>query len=146
MGLKFYRIWSTNWWVAPQKETKKLVSFIESIDAKEEKLLKKGKQFTIRENFNFSDNSETLKQSINEEKKKTIVTMNSTVTIKNVQDGRKLTVSFTTDKTKVDLYSANNKIIHNTSPLAKSLLKKTVGEIFKINGIEVYYKVLDIKD
>ncbi len=147
LGLKFYRIWSTNWWIAPQKEIKKLVGFIESVDTKE------GKQFIIKEGFKFSDkhlasllNKGDLFKHSPKENEKTIVTLSSTVTIRNILNGKKLIVSFTRDKSKVDLMSANKKVIHHESPLAKSLLKKTVGDKFKINGIEVFYEVLNIKN
>jgi len=36
LGIKVYRIWSTNWWIDPIAETKKLVSFIEANLVEEE--------------------------------------------------------------------------------------------------------------
>ncbi len=152
IGINFYRIWSTNWWVAPQKEIQKLVKFIEFIDAKDEKTSMKDEQSPYKEGLKFSDealrsllgNGEPLEQSVKKETENPIVTLNSTVIIRNIQEGKEMTVNFTTDKSKVDINSTSKKVIYNESPLAKSLLKKTVGEKFKINGIEVYYEVLDI--
>jgi transcription elongation GreA/GreB family factor len=57
-----------------------------------------------------------------------------------------MTVCFTDLKSKVDLKSSDRKIVHEDSPLAKALLNRGVGEEFKINGIEVFYEVLDIEN
>ena len=32
LHVSFHRIWSTNWWKSPERETKKLVDFIKSVE------------------------------------------------------------------------------------------------------------------
>ncbi len=153
LGLKFYRIWSTNWWIDPQLEVKKLVDFIESIDLKDEKIVEEGTKQTITERLKFTDEAFTAisiqkpeKEKTDQKIKKQVVTLNSTVTIKYLRDGEIMTVSFTKDKNKVNLKSLEKSIVFEQSPLARSLLSKSVGDRVKINGIEVYCEILDINN
>jgi transcription elongation GreA/GreB family factor len=149
-GFHFYRIWSTNWWPDPEKEVRKLVDFIEAKDSEgsEKEIVEHYRDEIIDESFNTLEtvsvnNTFKEKQATAE---KSVVTSDSDVQIKNIHDGSKMTIRFTDLKSKVDLKSRDRKIVHEDSPLAKALYNRAVGEKFKINGIEVYYEILDIEN
>ena len=55
IGLHYYKIWSTNWWMAPQEEVQKLVKFINLIDTKNNSLSKEEKFLINDEHVTITD-------------------------------------------------------------------------------------------
>ena len=151
MGFWFFRIWSTNWWIDQQKEIRKLVEFIQSIDAKDESESISEKPLVICESLILDDKlptvaQKTIQSTVDDEPKKKIVTIDSTVEVQNIHNSKKMTVRFTRDKRNLDLDSTDVKIVFYQSPIAVSLMGKSEGDKIKVGGIEVYYKILDISD
>jgi len=150
MGLKFYRIWSTNWWIDPHKEIQKLVKFIQLVDKKDEKRVTTGEHVTLGEGLRFTDDplsitlQEEILTTIETEPSRKVVTIDSTVKIKNIHDGKTMIIRFTKDRNRIDLKSGDNRVVHIQSPIAIPMLNKNEGDNFKIDGIEVYYQILDI--
>ncbi len=155
LKLKFYRIWSTNWWTDPIKEINSLVEFIESNDTIERdiKLIENELYYT---NDWLFDKSKPVSKKIDAsqvstfsepvkiiEDKKT-VTANSIVTIKYLNNNKKITFRFTNNKNEIDSENDELKTIFVDSPLANSLMNKSEGEKLKIHGIEVYCKIIKI--
>jgi len=151
MGFEFFRIWSTNWWIDPQKEIHKLVEFIKSVDSKDESKAISEEPLMICESLILDDElptvvQKTIQSTVDDEPKKKIVTIDSTVEVQNIHNSKKMTVSFTNDRRNLDLVSTDVKIVFYQSPIAVSLMGKSEGDKIKVGGIEVYYKILNISD
>jgi superfamily I DNA and/or RNA helicase/transcription elongation GreA/GreB family factor len=147
----FYRIWSTNWWPEPEKEVGKLVHYIK-LKEKEIENSRKQKEYISKEKP-LSHTSDSMVKVYNQpengndiEEKKKVVTRDSKVRVKNIHDGNIINICFTDLKQKTDLSSRSKMIISEDAPLAKAMLNKTEGEKFKLNGIEVYYEILDVEN
>ncbi|MCK9421837.1 MAG: AAA domain-containing protein [Bacteroidales bacterium] len=164
-GFVFHRIWSTNWWRNPIRETARLVHFI-----KDTVTTTKNKGIIDRPSFSsaFSDEFETIvnyvSQSSSFDEELEIETVNviesvspvqirlfndeiklkSTVKVKYVNNGK---------DTKIQIVeSTNNKIesingvqkINIKSPLATSILGHTIGDIVKVGNLDNYVEILEV--
>ncbi|MFW6002474.1 MAG: AAA domain-containing protein [archaeon] len=152
-GFHFYRIWSTNWWPEPRKEVESLVQFIHSKEREVETSKKQEEPVSVEKTepqiidslLEVSSQSEK-ENSIEEKELKKVVTHDSRVKIKNIHDGTIMNIRFTNLRQKTNLNSPSNMVIYEEAPLAKAMLNKTVGDKFKLNGIEAYYEILEIQD
>lgn len=163
-GFVFHRIWSTNWWRNPQKETKKLVEFIKSIENSSPSIFedksKTGLAFTdnitIIEN-ELSNVSPNLKKDLKEtieaisEKEdvqttlfKETITVNSKVKVKYLNIDKDLKVHLV-DQVVSKLEKSNGiQKINIKTPLGVALKGKSVGDTVKIGGLDKYVRILEI--
>jgi superfamily I DNA and/or RNA helicase/transcription elongation GreA/GreB family factor/very-short-patch-repair endonuclease len=163
-GFVFHRIWSTNWWRNPQKETKKLVEFIESIENSSPSIFedksKTGLAFT--DNITIIENelskvSQHLKKDLKEtveavSKKEEIqttlfketITANSKVKVKYLNIDKDLKVHLV-DQIVSKLEKSNGiQKINLKTPLGVALKGKSVGDTVKIGGLDKYVRILEI--
>ena len=163
-GFVFHRIWSTNWWRNPQKETKKLVEFIKSIENSSPSIFedksKTGLAFTdnitIIEN-EISKASSHLKKDLKEtieavSKKEEVqtalfketITVNSKVKVKYLNIDKDLKVHLV-DQVVSKLEKSNGiQKINIKTPLGVALNGKSVGDTVKIGGLDKYVRILEI--
>lgn len=163
-GFVFHRIWSTNWWRNPQKETKKLVEFIRGIENSSPSIFedksKTGLAFT--DNITIIENelskvSSHLKKDLKEtiqalSKKEEVqatlfketITVNSKVKVKYLNIDKDLKVHLVDQiVSKVEKSNGIQKINIKT-PLGVALNGKSVGDTVKIGGLDKYVRVLEI--
>ena len=163
-GFVFHRIWSTNLWRNPQKETKKLVEFIKSIENSSPSIFedksKTGLAFTdnitIIEN-ELSNVSPNLKKDLKETIKaiskkedvqttlfKETITVNSKVKVKYLNIDKDLKVHLV-DQVVSKLEKSNGiQKINIKTPLGVALKGKSVGDTVKIGGLDKYVRILEI--
>lgn len=148
LGLKVYRIWSTNWWRKTDEEIRKLLEFVtnttqavkteaqESPLISEEWLLEKDEPpKLVREAVSsYYASGRVLK-----------VGLGSLVTIRDILKNELLKIKFTSVKKEENLSSPDIKVIHKDCPLGKALWNKSVGEVCRLDGIEAYYEIVDLK-
>lgn len=163
-GFVFHRIWSTNWWRNPKRETDKLVDFIKGVESKKPDLKFEKINYSLAFSENFSgiktnhiqikseSDSEFLekpKKRILSQKSQTrlfenIVESKSKVKVRYVNSGKDLFVQLT--DTSSNKLKASNGIqkIYNKSPLAVSIIGKSVGETVKVGQLDNYVEILEI--
>ena len=162
-GFVFHRIWSTNWWRNPKKETQKLVEFIKGIENSNpsffEDKSKTGLAFT--DNIKIIEQEianvlpelkKDLKESIkavssNEvqtELFKEIVELNNKVKVKYLNIDKDLKVQLV-DQISTKLEKSNGiQKINIKSPLGVALKGKSVGDTVKIGNLDKYVRILEI--
>ena len=163
-GFVFHRIWSTNWWRNPQKETKKLVEFIRSIENSSPSIFedksKTGLAFT--DNITIVENElskvsqhlkKDLKQTIQAVSKKEevqttlfkeTITVNSKVKVNYLNINKDLKVHLVDQiVSKVEKSNGIQKINIKT-PLGVALNGKCVGDTVKIGDLDKYVRILEI--
>ncbi|WP_452231397.1 AAA domain-containing protein [Lacinutrix sp. MEBiC02595] len=163
-GFVFHRIWSTNWWRNPQKETKKLVAFIRSIENSSPSIFedksKTGLAFT--DNITIIENelskvtqhlkmdlketieAVTKKEEIQTTLFKETITVNSKVKVKYLNINKDLKVHIVDQiASKVQKSNGVQKINIKT-PLGVALNGKSVGDTVKIGGLDKYVRILEI--
>jgi superfamily I DNA and/or RNA helicase/transcription elongation GreA/GreB family factor/very-short-patch-repair endonuclease len=165
-GFVFHRIWSTNWWRNPQRETKKLVDFIKSIENSNPSIFedksKIGLAFTDTIEIiekELSEISPSLKRELEEtvkavsEKKasqtglrRDTVTVNSKVKIKYLNIDKDLKVHLIdASVSKLEKPKGIQKIYIKT-PLGIALKGKSVGDTVKIGNLDKFVRILEIKN
>jgi len=163
-GFVFHRIWSTNWWRNPKKETQKLVEFIKNIENSSPSIFedksKTGLAFTdnitVIENEiakNSPDLGKDLKERIEVVSKneklqtelfKETVELNSKVKVKYLNIDKDLKVQLVEQITgKTDKINGIQKI-NIKSPLGVALKGKSVGETVRIGSLDKYVRILEI--
>lgn len=163
-GFVFHRIWSTNWWRNPQKETKKLVEFIRSIENSSPSIFedksKTGLAFT--DNITIIENElskvsshlkkdlkETIKAVSKKEEVQTVlfketVGINSKVLVKYLNIDKDLKVHLV-DQIVSKLEKSNGvQKINIKTPLGVALKGKSVGDTVKIGDLDKYVRILEI--
>lgn len=164
-GFVFHRIWSTNWWRNPQKETKRLIEFIRSVESKNDyNLIDHSKtsfaftdEFQMVENYvaqtTFVDTDNeiaTIKSIEKKEEKqgklfKDEVNLGSKVTVKYMNNGKDIKVHIVETANKNELTNGIQKISLK-SPLATSILGHTIGDIVKIGNLDNFVEIIEIKN
>lgn len=137
-GLKFYRIWSTNWFYSPEKELRKMIEFIQEFDKEERK--------ETAETFEpFYKEEEIIPITLRPETKRK-VNYSSVVTVKN-PEGKILKVKFSKAPSSNNNRPDNNGVIsiYENSPLAIALMGKSEGETCQLGMLEVYYEILKVE-
>ena len=163
-GFVFHRIWSTNWWRNPKRETMKLVKFIQSVENREPSSLE-DKSITA---LAFTDDISVIESiqkhvtpSLHKYLKETIkaisveepepdsligdvVKLYSKVRVKYLNNGNDITVCLT--KKEVRSFQKANGIqnIYINSLLAVSLIGKMVGDTVKVGNLDNYVEILEI--
>jgi superfamily I DNA and/or RNA helicase/transcription elongation GreA/GreB family factor/very-short-patch-repair endonuclease len=164
-GFVFHRIWSTNWWRNPQKETKRLIEFIRSVESRNDYNLtdhsKTSFAFTdefqkvenyIAQTTNINTDNEiaTIKSIEKKEEKqakifKDEINLGSKVTVKYMNNGKDIKVHIVETANKNELSNGIQKISMK-SPLATSILGHTVGDIVKVGNLDNFVEIIEIKN
>lgn len=163
-GFVFHRIWSTNWWRNPKKETESLVNFIKSIENSNPSIFEDksntGKAFTdnivvakneiVRESpITETALEETIKaisKSKNDQTElfKDEIKLNSKVKVKYLNNGKDIKVHLIDSQVSVNQKTNGVQKINIKSPLGVSLLGKVKGETVKIGNLDNYVEILEI--
>lgn len=163
-GFVFHRIWSTNWWRNPKKETQKLVDFIKSIENSNpsffEDKSKTGLAFTDnikiieQEIANVSSElKKDLKESIeavskNEEVQtqlcKEVIGLNDKVKVKYLNIDKDLKVQLVEQTSNKLEKSKGIQKVNIKSLLGIALKGKSVGDTVKIGNLDKYVRILEI--
>ncbi|WP_417355358.1 AAA domain-containing protein [Flavobacterium sp.] len=163
-GFVFHRIWSTNWWRNPQKETQKLVEFIKGIENNRVSVSedKSNIGFAFTDNITIIENEmakvspdlqkdlkETIKAIDREENRPTelfkeTIGLNSKVKVKYLNIDKDLKVQLV-DQTLTKPEKSNGvQKINIKSPLGEALRGKSVGDTVKIGNLDKYVRILEI--
>lgn len=165
-GFVFHRIWSTNWWRNPKREINKLVEFIKSVESKSPTAFddksKYGLAFTddfteikfsppvpnqepeneVKEKVKSVDRTEEVQTQIFDE----VVGSTSKVKVRYINNGKDLTVQLAeTASNKAEMSNGIQKI-NNKSPLAVSIIGKSVGETVKVGNLDNYVEIIAIEN
>ncbi len=163
-GFVFHRIWSTNWWRNPKRETKRLIEFIKSVESKTDYNLidnsKTSSAFTdniqLVESYvaqtTFLDTEKeiaTISTIKKKEEKQTKlfqdeINLGSKVTVKYMNNGKDIKVQIVETANK----SESNGIqkISIKSPLATSILRHTVGDIVKVGNLDNFVEIIAVQN
>ncbi len=165
-GFIFHRIWSTNWWRNPKRETSGLVEFIKNIESKSLKAFDNkgeyGLAFTddfaeikistpqtdpspkheLKEKIKSIDHSEKLRTELYDK----VVGPKSKVKVRYINNGKDLTVQLAETTTKKVEMSNGIQMINNQSPLAISIIGKPVGKTVKVGNLDNYVEILEIDE
>ncbi|MGO4904112.1 AAA domain-containing protein [Flavobacterium sp. W20_MBD1_R3] len=163
-GFVFHRIWSTNWWRNPSRETTKLIDFIKSVGSTGVSKLKDHSKtalaFTdeieIIEKYiskvSFIDNEHDVKIIQAIERKAPVQThlfqdeikLNSKVKVKYVNNGKDISVQIVESTTnKGEIVNGIQKV-NIKSPLAVSILGRSIGDIVKVGDLDNFVEILQV--
>ncbi len=165
-GFVFHRIWSTNWWRNPNRETKRLVDFIkqteatvngtikdysktayaftDDIEVLEEYVVKNSTIDFSKENGNIQaieQVTEVQTQIFSDD----VVKLNSKVQVKYLNNGKDLNVHIVSTQNNKPTANGFQKI-YEKSPLAVSLIGHVVGDIVKIGSLDNFVEILRIEN
>ncbi len=162
-GFVFHRIWSTNWWRNTQRETRKLIEFIEKTEKESPKSFKDKSK--IGQAFTDDLSGITVGQPLRilEEETKTedivaietdtviqttifreSVKLNSQVKVKYLNNNTDLQIRLTDGDSDRTIPTDGIQNINNKSPLATSIIGKFVGDTAKVGTLDKYVEVLEI--
>ena len=166
-GFVFHRIWSTNWWRNPKRETDRLVHFIKDTVTTKSKISAKhiphiSSAFTddiqniekYISKISFIDiekDVETI-QSIEKTATKQTelfsneVKLNSKVKVKYVNNGKDVYVQIVDSSFYTHEKSNGIQKINIRSPLAISLIGHSIGDIVKVGNLDNFVEILEISD
>ncbi|SDN11861.1 AAA domain-containing protein [Kriegella aquimaris] len=163
-GFVFHRIWSTNWWRNPQKETQKLVDFIRKIENSNPSVF----EDKSRTGLAFTDNITIIEHeiakvapSLQKDLKETIkavtqnedfqtelfketIDLNSKVKVKYLNIDKDLKVHLVEHTVSKAEKSNGIQKINIKSPLGAALKGKAVGDTVKIGDLDKYVRILEI--
>jgi transcription elongation GreA/GreB family factor/very-short-patch-repair endonuclease len=164
-GFVFHRIWSTNWWRNPQKETKRLIEFINNVESRNDfNLVDHSKtSFAFTDEFQMVENYVAQKATIETDKEiatingietkevkqakvhKEEISLGSKVTLKYMNNGKDIKVHVVEAASKNELSNGIQKISLK-SPLATSILGHTVGDIVKVGDLDNFVEIIEVKN
>lgn len=164
-GFVFHRIWSTNWWRNPQKETKRLIEFIRSVESRNDYNLADHSRtsFAFTDEFQMVENyvaqttiidtdneiatikSIEKKQDKQEKLFKDEISLGSKVTVKYMNNGKDIKVHIVETANKNETTNGIQKISLK-SPLATSILGHTVGDIVKVGNLDNFVEIIEVKN
>jgi len=167
-GFVFHRIWSTNWWRNPNRETNRLVEFIKQVEtttnSKHKDYSQTAYAFTddieILEEYvaqnssiDFDKESENIQAIEQNEPNSTqtnmfaddVVKQNSKVQVKYMNNGKDINVQLVSTENNKPTSNDIQKI-YEKSPLAVSLLGHTVGDIVKIGSLDNFVEIIKIEN
>ena len=165
-GFVFHRIWSTNWWRNPKRETKQLIDFIKSIENRDPELFESTRDasqaFTdnieiIRNELPFNDpevqkdlqedldqieshSIEPLQEYDDEEKIKSF----SKVKVNYLNNNKEIMVELVETGAVQPVTSNGIMKINIKTPLGQALLGKQSGETVKIGKLDNYVEILEV--
>lgn len=163
-GFVFHRIWSTNWWRNPTRETTKLINFIKHIEATTisnyQDFSQTAHAFTddvvIAEAYasqksilNIERDNETIQaiENVAPTQLQTFadeVKLNSKVWVKYMNNGKDINIHIVQTENNKNAQSDGIQKIYHKSPLANSLLGQTVGDIVKIGNLDNFVEILKV--
>jgi superfamily I DNA and/or RNA helicase/transcription elongation GreA/GreB family factor/very-short-patch-repair endonuclease len=163
-GFVFHRIWSTNWWRNSSRETTKLIDFIKSVESTGISKLKDHSKTALA----FTDEIEIIEKYISKvslidnekdvaiiqaiEKKAPVQTnlfhdeikLNSKVKVKYVNNGKDISVQIVeATNNKGEIVNGIQKI-NIKSPLAVSILGRSIGDIVKVGDLDNFVEILQV--
>ncbi|MFT3793307.1 AAA domain-containing protein [Flavobacterium sp.] len=161
-GFVFHRIWSTNWWRNPNRETTKLVDFINQMKSTIKNFADHSETSTAFtddiipiENYVYQnsaaviDRDKEVLQAIEPIAQSQIkitteeVKLNSKVKVKYMNNNRDIDVQLVeTENNKPD--NSGVQKIYYKSALATSLLGHSVGDIVKIGNLDNFVEIIKI--
>lgn len=161
-GFVFHRIWSTNWWDNPNRETAKLVSFIKEVEASNYRLKKISnvasaftddieiiEEYILQNSFFDSEKEKGVIHAIEQEKLEPTRTLTSKVELNSkvkvkYNNGKDMTVVIKeTEKDKNEIKNGVQNLYYK-SPLAIALIGHKVGDIIKIGNLDNFVEILEI--
>jgi very-short-patch-repair endonuclease len=163
-GFVFHRIWSTNWWRNPKRETQKLVGFIKNIENRNPLMFEDDSKASLAftDNISIVENelaevSPSLQKGLKEtilaiNKTESIQTklfketakLNSRIKIKYLNMDKDLEVQLVEQAISKSQKSNGVQRINVQSPLGMALQGKSVGDTVKIGDLEKYIRILEI--
>lgn len=162
-GFVFHRIWSTNWWRNPQKETKRLIEFIRNVESRNDYNLADHSKtsFAFTDEFQMVENYvvqtkiidtdnevATIKTIEKKEKKqaklfKDEINLGSKVKVKYINNDKDIKVHIV-EKANMNEFSNGIQKINMKSPLAVSILGHTVGDIVKVGNLDNFVEIIEV--
>lgn len=163
-GFVFHRIWSTNWWRNPKKETQKLVEFIKGIENSNPSIFedksKTGLAFTdnikiieqeianvspeLKKDLKESIEAISKKREVQTELFKEVIGLNDKVKVKYLNIDKDLRVQLVEQTSNKPEKSNGIQKINIKSPLGVALKGKSVGDTVKIGNLDKYVRILEI--
>ncbi|MCH7974788.1 MAG: GreA/GreB family elongation factor [Bacteroidetes bacterium] len=163
-GFIFHRIWGTNWWRNQKRETKILVEFIKNIENSKHLAFEDKSNISLAFTDNIAmienevakvapilqkDLKETIEAVSGKETEQTvpfkeIVKLNSIVEVKYLNNQNNLKIKLVAIKINNFEIIDGIKKININSPLAGSILGKSVGDTVKIGNLDNYVEILEI--
>jgi transcription elongation GreA/GreB family factor/very-short-patch-repair endonuclease len=163
-GFVFHRIWSTNWWRNPKRETKILVEFIKNIENSNHSAFddKSNTSLAFTDNIEILENAvvkispilqkeikETIeaiseKEIVQTEMFENLVQLNSKVKVKYLNNGKDLKIQLVDKEIRSPEKANGIQKIYVKSPLAVSIFGKAVGETTKVGNLDNYVEILEI--
>jgi len=163
-GFVFHRIWSTNWWRNPKRETKILVEFIKNIENSNHSTFedKSNTGLAFTDNIEILENvvvkispilqkeiKETIeaiseKEIVQTEMFENLVQLNSKVKVKYLNNGKDLKIQLVDKEIRSPEKANGIQKIYVKSPLAVSIFGKAVGETTKVGNLDNYVEILEI--
>ncbi|MCX6320507.1 MAG: AAA domain-containing protein [Bacteroidia bacterium] len=132
-GLKFIRVWSTNWWVNPKRELSKILKFISDIDSNDsESSVKSIKNKNLLDSIVIP-----VYISLNE------VKLNSKVKISNLKTSKEFTIKIV-DEQQLKIRHDGIQPVFIRAPLALAMMGKTEGNNFQIELSGEIFNILEI--
>jgi superfamily I DNA and/or RNA helicase/very-short-patch-repair endonuclease len=150
-GFVFHRIWSTNWWRNPDKETTQLLNFIENIEKQFEERNQNSTELEevfLHDVVIKSHKTEIQTNSINDLFDNYVddrfkVKLGSVVKIKYLQDDKELVIQITSD-TSIIKDSERIQKINLKSPMAIALMGREKGEKVKIPAGDLIVEIISV--
>ena len=159
-GFVFHRIWSTNWWRNPKRETVNLVNFIKSVEKTEVGTVSASESMSdifshevnfvaVEKNAGSSGNYLLDEEEIFEPQNppdaypSNPIMLNSKARIKYLNSDKDLLIQITAGKGDLNVEGGIQKINHE-SPLGRALLGTSVGDIIKIGNLDNYVEVTEV--
>lgn len=163
-GFVFHRIWSTNWWRNSTRELKKLIDYIKLVESTGISKLKDHSKtalaFTdeieIIEKYiskvAFIDNKkdaeiiQTIERKVPEQINLPLddIRLYSKVKVKYVNNGKDILVQIVESiNNKVEIINGVQKI-NLKSPLAVSILGRSVGDIIKVGSLDNFVEIIQV--
>lgn len=163
-GFVFHRIWSTNWWRNPKKETELLIQFIKNIESSSPFSFKDQSEtkYAFTDNITVIENeipihspevqvdiSEAIKAVSKPEELQTelfqeVIEINSNVKVKYLNNGKDIKVHLVDKEITKNEKSNGIQKVNIKSALGVSLMGKTVGERIRVGQMDNYVEVLEI--
>lgn len=153
-GYIFHRIWSTNWWRNPKKETEKLVDFIYKNATKKvsvennslAEILSHDDFEVISQEKNIHTSKKEKSKNVNKNLFQKAVQKDSIVKIKYLNNGLQIEIKLDDSPNIKFKKEGNLNIVNFKSPLGKSLIGCIEGDTVKIGELDTFVEVVSIKD
>jgi hypothetical protein len=162
-GFVFHRIWSTNWWRNPQKETKRSIEFIRKVESKNNYNLADHsntsfaftddvlpvEDYVAQTKFIDADNEIATINGIDKKEEKQVklfkdeISLGNKVKVKYINIDKDIKVHIVQTVNKNETTNGIQKISLK-SPLATSILGHTVGDIVKVGNLDNFVEIIEV--